>query len=194
MTTYGFNFRATSGFVTDGASETYSLGAAYPETRNGITFGWDSDRSANSRDRSTANTNLAGIVFYPNGSAGPFPKFRIDLPSTGSWDIRAAFGDATSAQTQYMRLMDNATTFATYTNVATNSNEFVDATGVVRTAAAWPGSNAVLTRSFGSTTFYIEIGDPSSIGGNNSTIAFVSVTSVAAANAPTMGQMIFALQ
>ena len=37
----GFNFRATSGFVTDAGDETYDVGSAYPVTRTGRTFGWE---------------------------------------------------------------------------------------------------------------------------------------------------------
>jgi hypothetical protein len=175
MANYGINFRSTSGYVTDGSGETYSLGEAYPTTRGGLTFGWDSDRTSASRDRNAGNDRrMAGIIFLSNGF-GSVATFRIDLPSTGDWIIRAAFGDATNAQTQYVSFRDNATTFASFSNVDSNSNEFIDASGVLRTHAAWPGSNASISHTFGSTSFFIDIGDPSGTDGNSTTIAHIYI-------------------
>ena len=79
MSVVGINFRATAGFVTDGAGETYSLGEAYPVTRGGQTFGFDANITADARDRGGTSVNkLAGKV------AAPSRTFRWDLPSTGS--------------------------------------------------------------------------------------------------------------
>lgn len=36
----GFDFRATSTFVTDPANCTYVIDDLYPTTRGGVTFGW----------------------------------------------------------------------------------------------------------------------------------------------------------
>ena len=175
MANYGINVRATSGYVTDGSGETYSLGEAYPTTRGGLTFGWDANLTSASRDRNAGNDRrLAGIIFWSNG-AGYVKTFRIDLPSTGDWIIRAAFGDASATQQHYVSFRDNATTFASFSNVATGANEFADASGVVRTHAAWPGSNASISRTFGSTSFFIDIGDPSGTDGENTAFAHIYI-------------------
>jgi hypothetical protein len=176
---YGINFRATSGYVTDGANETYSLGEA-TATRGGLTFGWGSDQNSVCRDRSSTNDRrLAGILFRGN-SAGSVITFTITLPSTGEWIIRAAFGDASSTQQQYVTFWDNTTSFASFSNIATGANEFADATGVVRTAAAWPGSNASISRTFTTTTFKIDIGDPSGTDGENTSIAHIYIEEASA--------------
>ena len=174
MANYGINFRASSGYVTDGANETYSLGEA-SVTRGGLTFGWGSDNSVTTRDRSSSgDRRLAGILFRGNG-AGSVITFTITLPSTGDWIIRPGFGPATSTQQQYVTFRDNTTSFASFSNIATGANEFADATGVVRTAAAWPGSNASISRTFTTTTFKIDIGDPAGLDGEHTTISHIYI-------------------
>jgi len=109
----GFNFRGTSGYVTDGANETYVLlGDAYPVTRNGVTFGWLSAPSSGDRD-STIDRRLAGINYTANDGASQ-RDFQIDLPAAGDYIISLALGDHGFTQTyQYWRLLDNTTVLAT---------------------------------------------------------------------------------
>jgi hypothetical protein len=180
---YGFNFRATSGYVTDSSGQTYSLGTVYPETRNGITFGWNSALAGNSRDRSTSAPGapeLAGIIYWTNSvNAPPQCTFTVDLPQAGDWTINLALGDATAQQTQFARLKDGSTTFQTLTNVVTNAGEFLDASGVVRTTAAlWKSNNVAVSRTFTTTTFNLEIGDLSFVAGNNTTPSHLMLTYV----------------
>lgn len=170
MAIYKINFRETAGYVTDGADSTYCIGET-SRTALGLTFGFASDISSgtgtnNVRNRTTGSPNnpeLSGMAFKGN-SPGSHQTFTVTLPSTGAWRIRAAFGDAGNAQTIHVLMKDNTTTFATISNKATAVNEFVDATGVVRTASAWSGSNAYVDQTFASTTFNIEIGDGASDG------------------------------
>lgn len=176
----GINFRATSGYVTDGTGETYCQGASdiYPVSRGGYTLGWETNGSlVDSRDRSTSgDVRLAGTnVINNNGS--DLPVFRIDLPSTGTYTIRLAFGDAQYSQSyHYAVLKDDTTTFSTIDDSnGTAANEFTDATGTNRTAAAWPGSNASITRTFTSTILRIQAGTPTNVGGAT-TITHLSVT------------------
>src|SRR5581483_4227258 len=50
----GFDFRATSTYVTDPPTSTYVLaGTSYPTSRNGATFGWANTALVQSRDRNT---------------------------------------------------------------------------------------------------------------------------------------------
>lgn len=145
----GINFRATSGYVTDGANESFeNAGTLYPRTTaQGNTVGWE-QAVGNLRDRSSSvDRRLAGINYINSQS-----DYRIDLPSAGSYTIRAAFGDMSSVNDTLWSLLDTTTslaTLATGTNVASGS--FKDATDTVRTAAAWPGSNASITKTFSTT-------------------------------------------
>src|SRR5690349_3422013 len=89
----GLNCRATSGFVTDAAPDTYCLATdAYPVTRGGITFGYDSLTNIDARDRNSGvDPQLAGLNFIVNSGASV--TLRLDLPSTGNYSIRLAMGD-----------------------------------------------------------------------------------------------------
>lgn len=148
MSSIGINFRATAGFVTDGAGETYCTGDAYPVTRGGWTFGWE-DAGVQTRDRnSTVDPRLAGMNFQATSGK----RFRIDLPAAGSYNVRVAAGDASSNNASAFDIKDNATVLFSTTGTILGGH-FKDATNVDRTTAAWPGSNVAQTVSFASTIF-----------------------------------------
>src|SRR6056297_20748 len=85
------NFRATSGYIADGTGETHCIGDLYPTTRDGITFGWDSN-TIESRDRANSvDRRLAGMNFIRNGGVN---IFYADLPSSGDYLITFAGHDA----------------------------------------------------------------------------------------------------
>ncbi|MDO8742766.1 MAG: Ig-like domain-containing protein [bacterium] len=180
----GFNFRATGGFVTDGTNETYSIGAAYPETRNGVTFGWSSKApSFDVRDRSTApDRRLAGLNFTDD--SGTQSVFRVDLPSAGTYTINLALGDYSySDGYSYAQILDNTTVLATM-DAATGPtySTYNDATGVNRTAANWPSQNVSITKTFASTVLYIKIGTPTNVSSSSyTTIAHLFISQVPAA-------------
>ena len=155
----GFNFRASSGYVTDGANTTYSIGEVYPITRNSVTFGWDIDRTDSSRDRTTGNdARLAGIVFAANTSGSQTHNFRVDLAATGTCTIRLGAGDGGTNQRVDLELLDNTTVFATVANnIAVGSNSFLDATGTSYSAANWPGSNSTISHTFTSTILFVRL-------------------------------------
>ena len=183
----GFNFRATSGFVVDGAGETYDLGLVYPVTRGGFTFGWDTDISAWARDRDNGvDRRLAGCAGWPNGT-GTQKTWQLDLPATGTYNLRLALGDTGSAQyDQYLKILDNTTTLLTIDDVGgTEQDHFDDATGVDRAEADWPGANAASEQTFSSTTLKIVIGTPT-VADNTSTPAhfWLEETGAGAAVAP----------
>lgn len=182
MANYGFNFRATvsAGIspLTDGTGQTYVLHTETSATRNGITFGWDAATALDSRDRlTTGDVRMAGMNFTGNASTERY--FGVTLPATGDWIIRAAFGDGTAGQTQYVRFKEGTTTFATITNIGSASNGFVDAAGTAHaTQAAWISSNASISRTFTTTSLRVYIGDPAALGGNNTTIAHLYIEQV----------------
>lgn len=178
----GINFRATAGFVTDGAAEqaettTASTGDYPHTTAQGNTVGWESFNSGNTRDRSAAvDRRLAGVNFTTSTQN----DFRFDLPAAGSYNIRAAFGDMSSVNPTLWTLLDGTstiTTLATGNNSAAGS--FKDATDTVRTAAAWPGSNVARAATFSTTICRFR----SSAAGSANLIAHAYVESAAPAGA-----------
>lgn len=174
----GLNFRSTAGYVTDGTDETYVLDTdTYPTTRAGVTFGWESG-SPFDLDRDSGNDRrLAGC--HACFSTAP-ETFRVDLPNTGTYDIYLACGDAASDQAaQDWKVKDSTTQLFTIT-ANPGSNEFVDATNTVRTAAAWPGSNVANQQTFASTIFRIET---NSLVGSN-VLAHIQLTEIVVGGQP----------
>ena len=185
----GIDFRATVGFVTDVSPNDFAgLGTTYPHTSaQGNTVGWESaTANLDSRDRTTGNiAQLAGINFQPNSGVLQ-PIFRINLPSAGSYIIRAAFGDASSSQTQYIEILDTASLITSLSAVATSGNSFADANGTVWAAAAWPSLNTTLTATFATTICRIRIGNGGG-GTNSSTLAYFYIESAAVAGLTAVG-------
>jgi len=179
---YCFNFRATSGFVTDTGGCVPVLNEAYPHTySNGATAGWEQTSTDGTRDRgNTVDPKLAGQ--NRANSTDVFREFRVDLPSTGSYDIRAAVGDlsfgyATNRVNPYASIKDTTTTLFTIvagdTSIA--AGEFYDATGVKRTSAAnWVSANAAKNLTFSTTIFRLRIEAPTAL--DYSPLAHVQVT------------------
>jgi len=192
---FGFDFRSTATYVTDpsyAAAVVISggYGKRYPTVyTNGagqtVTAGWNCS-VINGRNRTTSNDpRLAGVQF--DASTGQTVRtFTVTLPAAGPYNISLAMGDRANPQKQCVALEDNTTAFATYKSVATPSNGFMDATGVVRAEAKWVSSNATLAHTFSSTTFNVVIGCGTS--GQSSTLAHVRITSAAGAvgNPPTL--------
>lgn len=167
--TYKFiAFRASPGFVTDDAADTHSLGEPAPQTRNGVTFDWDGDYAASSRDRDAGQpAKLAGVIFAPNG--GPVRTFVVALPDgAGTYNVRLALGDAGSIQTnQKVVIKDGGTIRATLTAASTEVGQFVDATGVDR-GFTWTSDNQPAQWQFSTGNLTIELGNT---GSGTSTIA-----------------------
>jgi S-DNA-T family DNA segregation ATPase FtsK/SpoIIIE len=143
----GFNFRATSTYVTDGTDETYVLAESYPTTRNGVTFGYTSSTGTiNTRDRLTSiGPELAGLHF--DGGSGSV--FRVDLPAAGDYDVRFGAGDPGNAQTVSATFKDGASTLWSLGPTALAAGHVIDALGVDYTDAAWPGSNTAKRLTWG---------------------------------------------
>jgi hypothetical protein len=179
----GINFRATSGYVTDNAADTYSLGEAYPTTRGGKTFGFGSSITSNTRDRSTGvDVRLAGIAFMAN--SGSPTNFTIDLAS-GTYKVRLALGDAAAPQVIYCQLKDGATVRATIGPTTTSGpTRWLDATGAELIDSAWPSSNATVTIVVSSGALTVALGGSS--GGSG--IAAISHVAweLQAASGPTI--------
>lgn len=179
MANYGFNFRSTSGFIVDPSGTTYvASGAyAYPQTRNGITFGWTTN-SFSFRDRdNTINPRVAGFALIDPSSP---QTFRVDLPSAGQYDIGCAMGDASNAQDiQYIEIFDNTTSLLVMQSPAgtTAFNYYYDIGGTQYPSdAAWFSGQVFRRLTFASTTLFAVIGK-SGVGVNHC-FAHLDVNSV----------------
>jgi len=177
----GFDFRASSGFVTDPTDCTYVLASdTSPTTRNGATFGWTNAAGLDSRDRTTSgDTRLSGMNFV-----GAPADWTLTLPATGDYDVYLAGGDQAAQQIIKLQVYDNTTVFITLTNVDTlAADSYVGATGVSRTRAQWVADSArggtKVTRTFASTTLKLTLDTPTAA---SSCLAHVFVSQVAAAD------------
>lgn len=176
---WGWDCRQTSGYVTDNAPQTYLLSGVttddYPVTRNGITFGWttNAETYGQGRDRNAgADPRFAGTC-WSNDAANPI-SLQVDLPATGSYDIRLAFGDNDGATAAYTTLYDNTTVITTLTGTTGGAAHFIDATGVNRTSGSdWITNNVAVTYNFASTVFLIKLGDG---GSNGAAVAHLLIT------------------
>lgn len=159
----GFNFRATSGFVTDGANESAVLGDLfYPSSYgNGATAGWNSLPSTidinNTVDRRLAGCNFTGPV------AGA-KTFTVDLPSTGSYILDLAYGPGpfgfTLADQKILIIDDpNGTpvTLATLGPHTISTSHVRDAADLDNTVANWPTLKTTATFAFASTHLGIQL-------------------------------------
>jgi hypothetical protein len=194
-TTIGINFRASSGYVSDGANETYCLGQstdAYPTVRGGATFGWGASYD-NGRDRDNAvDRRLAGVNYRAND--GGQSTFTLDLPATGTYTVCLALGDATnSTGYNYAEVLDNVTSkFVVDDTDGTAIANYDDANGTNHTAAAWPGSQTCRSVTFASTTFNLKLGSPT-VQSGSSLLAHISVSQASTSNPFSVLQALGAL-
>ena len=181
----GIDFRQTSAYVSDPTNCTYCLGGvtdAYPVTRGGATFGWNTWDSGNdlALNRSASiDARLAGGSFIFNNSGTPNPPqlFEFDLPSAGTYTIVLAIGDANSPRAFVtVALYDNTSLLATIISGGTSTTgEFYDAAGNLwTTPAAWVSSNVGVNHTFASTKLILKVGEISS--GNYTALAHLRVT------------------
>lgn len=144
----GINFRATAGYVTDGANQTYCLHTDfYPVTRGGFTFGWEAaGGEVDSRDRSTGvDVRLAGLNKSLSTTA---PDFRLDLDAANAKVVHAAFGDQGFGVPVGWDIKDDTTTFQTNSGSTSAGNRWDDAGGTERTETTWPTDEAGVNRTF----------------------------------------------
>lgn len=161
------NFRATAGYVTDGANQTYCLVEAFPTNRGGQTFGWTSSISA--ADRSSAvDPRFAGINYV----AGSSP-FRFTLPRTGVFSVNYAIGDDSFSQAASVVIKDNTTTLNTSATLTTTAGQFADISGTVFSSpAAWIAGNTPLALTFSTTSFVLNLAG----AGSNAAISSLVIT------------------
>lgn len=182
MARTGFNFRATSGYVTDASGDIYVLITdAYPTTRSGVTFGWKETTGGGASDiNNTYDPKIAGY-HYVNDTTGAI-RFQID-GLTGSKQIRVAAGDPSNAYDQRVSVRDS-TTQQFIVSATNTSGKYLDATSTEYTPAAWPGSNTQSSAYTFSTNVTIYIGGS---GASYTTLAHIEVADASAGTSiPTL--------
>lgn len=176
----GFDFRATSGYVTDPANTQFvSDATAYNGTtacvgNQSVICGWEGTANG-SRDRSTSvDARLAGLVFIDNNSATPC--FRVDLPSAGTYSIRLALGDDSNSQNNKLTIKDNTTVLATIGSpTVTSAAHFLDATGTDYSSTSWPGGNTAINLTFSTTILRACLGANNGDSTTNSAVAYIGI-------------------
>src|SRR5262245_53098670 len=178
----GFNFRSTHGYITppeeSSGTETYMVGTGdtnagiYPITRSGATFGYETT-CADRADRTTSvDRRLAGINYTTNDGSSQ-RIFRVDLPAAGLYRIHIALGDVTAQGYQYLEVRDNVSTLFGVTDATgTAGSEYIDATGIKRSAANWPSLEASVDANFASTILRVRFGSPTAQSGSTTLAHF----------------------
>lgn len=175
----GIDFRRTAGYVTDPANcdaelKTDGGSADYPwTTAQGNNVGWETTSSSYlGRDRNSGiDARLAGV----NANADVVADFRIDLPSSGNYNIGLGAGDANYANNVAWDLYDTTSSLGSLSTGTTSAaNKFKDATNTEYSAAAWPGSQTLVTKTFATTICRLKA------GGANQVVAHFYVEAAAA--------------
>lgn len=152
----GFNFRGTSGYVSDGANETYVLAEGYPTTRNSVTFGFTTGTGVvQGVDRSATNDRRLAGINYDNSSR----IFQVDLPASGAYTVHLALGDQAGGGNAICAaaIQDTLTPLTTVNFAANTANNFTDATGAVYTNVTWSGSETGVSLTFSTTTLNLAL-------------------------------------
>ncbi len=175
----GFDFRASSNYVTDPPGDTYVLNTtAYPTTYNGTNYGWTDITKVYARDRSTmVDPRLAGINYALNGTPG---TFYVDLPASGTYNLSLAMGDEgyqeCSVECQ-IQFLDGTTVVGTVAGGPINLGYFYDAQSNLWSAAQWPTQNVSRQIAISGTRLTVVVGTSDSTG-DQTPIAFLGLAEV----------------
>jgi uncharacterized membrane protein len=175
----GFDFRASSNYVTDPPGDTYVLSStAYPTTFNGTNYGWVDTTKVQGRDRSTqVDPRLAGMNYAMNGHPG---TFYVDLPASGTYSLSLAMGDegypACSVECQ-IQFLDGSTVVANITGGPINLGYFYDAQDNLWSAANWPSHNLTQQVAISGSRLTVVVGTNQSTG-DPTPIAFLGISEV----------------
>jgi hypothetical protein len=200
----GLNFRNTSGYVTDVSPATFEIfdpassgTPQYPRTTaQGNTVGYETGSiNSNPRNRNSGNdARIAGCHSMNSATQ----RYRIDLPATGSYNIRSASGDGTYSVNAYLEVLDTTSSLGVLVNNASTgiANSFYDASGTLRTALLWPTLNTAVSKTFTTTIcrFKFSTGSSSSIAhlyiesassGSSGTVATTNANDTSSASGTT---------
>lgn len=176
----GFNFRSFPSYTTDDAGQVpINQNVAYPTTFDGVTYGWTVTGTPlfGANRNSTVDPRLAGFVGVDNNEGtGLF----VTDSGAGFFSVTLALGDYNANITkQFIRIVEVDSSqvvqsvLATLTNVEVAGNQWVDATGTIRTSPTdWINNNEPLVVEVSTgNNLAIEIGDPSINGRGTTTIS-----------------------
>ncbi len=185
---FGFDFRNTSGFVTDPANCTWAITAdTYPQTRIGTTFGYtNGPLGGNSDNSASVDSRLAGVAIDTNVSGSP-SIWRVDLPHSGAWLTDVALGNQVSGESNlYLEIRDGATPLLTLDKAAAiSANQYWDASGVLRTSDTdWVNNHTLVQVTFTGTVANVAFGKNQAA---RTTIAHVRFTEVVTSVPPDDG-------
>lgn len=131
-----FNFRALASCSADAPGTVVVLATAYSAARGS---GWLTLPEGRNRN-CTLDARLAGqnqlTAFGPAEHV-----FQADVPAGRYW-LRVAAGDATTNNRAFFEIRDGARVLYAQPERALLPGQFIDATGVMRTATQWPSQNA----------------------------------------------------
>jgi len=180
MATYGFEFRATSGYVSTGANHTYVVGETSSQTRNGITFYWSSG-TVGTADRNASvppGPELAGVNYA--GPGGATAIFSVTLPSIGLKNIRFALGDPWNVAFALLKVVirDNGGSplLTIGPQTPSGNTHVIDATGVSLTKDNWAANNLPTQVMFNTSAFTLELS-----GATYGTLAYLEIADVGGA-------------
>lgn len=160
----GVDFRGSALYVTDPSGYTYDLGAAYPVTRGGLTFGWSTGTPINLDNSTTPDARLAGCAACFNPA---IPIWQADLAGSGSTDLYLGMTqyNLSRAHVQLVVKDGGGTSLLTIPDQSIFNPNVTDATNTQYSYANWPGSNAKATVSFGDSTLRASLGTGASDSG-----------------------------
>lgn len=161
----GFDYRATSSFVTDPSYGVPVLLEAFPHTYTngggfsvnaGITQGFSAtvDRSA------TNDPRIAGVNYQSPSAITAI--FKVDLnsgsaPGAGNYSIDLAAGDTPAGRHySFVQVLDGSTTLINFNGTTAGGGHYFDATGTDITASSsWTGTP--VTKSFATTNAFFQM-------------------------------------
>ena len=151
--------------------------------------GWSPALSGSADRDNTVDRRLAGIVYSANFVGAAVKDFTITR--AGTYTLRVAVGDFMVPQDAHsLDISDTATPKLTLNLPERHRGGAVGrCDGVLRTAAAWPGSNVGVTVTFATTTLRIALGQQASRSGY-STLSHVSLEPTGAPVAASRGLLL----
>lgn len=182
-----FVFRATPGYVTDGA-RTYNAGIdgggnviTYPTSfdfGSGDVFnaGWDAITNLEGRDRNVAIPELAGIIFLAAGQ--PARYFRGHI-GAGNYRIRWALGDRSAYTNNLTAVCKDGvggSTLFSATDASIASDAFIDALGAEYAAASFLASQGYQDITLTSDDLIVEL----PLSANSNRISYLKIEPLAA--------------
>ncbi|HXE88958.1 MAG TPA: hypothetical protein VN524_19390 [Hyphomicrobiaceae bacterium] len=167
----GFNFRGTSGFVTDAAYGVPGLAEMYPHTytaANGYSINAGVSGTTGSENNAASNDPRIAGDNYVNPSTTT--NFLVDLssgsaPGAGTYSVDLAMGVSNFGTAMACVVKDNTTIILDLTNggsgYVTTNGHYIDASGAnLAATTSWTGTPVNLT--FATTTCYLVL-NPASL-------------------------------